>query len=121
MEKHFFQLKQVKALYGPFTDKLPNSQYINFGSRFINTDFQQPVDGMECPWGNVQLALIYNSEKVKNPPATLEELEKFVKENPGKFTFGTEFTGITLLKSMMVAMADKPEDLYGKFDQAKYK
>lgn len=116
----FFQLKQIKALYGPFTNQLPNAQYINFDNRFINTDFQQPVEGMECPWGNVQLALIYNSEKVKSPPGTLEELEKFVKANPGKFTLGTEFTGITLLKSMMVAMADKPEELYGKFDQVKY-
>ena len=116
----FFQLKQIKALYGPFTDKLPNAKYINFDNKFINTDFQQPVEGMECPWGNVQLALIYNSEKVKNPPMTLDELEKFVKENPGKFTIGTEFTGITLLKSLMIAMADKPEELYGKFDQAKY-
>ncbi|EAY26541.1 ABC transporter substrate-binding protein [Microscilla marina] len=116
----FFQLKQIKALYGPFTAQLPNARLINFNSRFINTDFQQPVDGMECPWGNVQLALIYNSNQVKNPPKNLKELEQFVKAHPGKFTLGTEFTGITLLKSMLIALANDPKDLYGKFDQAKY-
>lgn len=116
----FFQLKQIKALYGPFTAKLPNARLINFESPFINTDFQQPVDGMECPWGNVQQALIYNSEKVKSPPKNLEELETFVKAHPGKFTLSTEFTGITLLKAMLVALADNPKELYGKFDQAKY-
>ncbi|WP_299462363.1 ABC transporter substrate-binding protein [uncultured Microscilla sp.] len=116
----FFQLKQIKALYGPFTTQLPNARLINFNSRFINTDFQQPVNGMECPWGNVQLALIYNSHQVKNPPKNLKELEQFVKAHPGKFTLGTEFTGITLLKSMLIALANEPKDLYGKFDQAKY-
>lgn len=116
----FFQLKQLKALYGPFTDQLPNAKLINFDNPFISIDFQQKIEGMECPWGNVQLLLIHNKEKVPSPPHNLEELEKFVKENPGKFTIGTEFTGITLLKSLMVAMADKPEDLYGAFDEAKY-
>lgn len=116
----FFQLKQLNALYGPFTDRLPNAQLINFDNPFISIDFQQKIEGMECPWGNVQLLLIHNQEKVPSPPKSLEELEKFVKENPGKFTIGTEFTGITLLKSMLVALADSPEDLYGPFDEAKY-
>lgn len=116
----FFQLKQIKALYGAFTDKLPNAQLIDFNNPFINTDFQQPVEGMECPWGNVQQALIYNSRQVKNPPKDLAALEAFVKAHPGRFTISTDFTGTTLLKAMLMALADSPQELYGKFDQLKY-
>ncbi|HMQ63275.1 MAG TPA: hypothetical protein PKE06_21505, partial [Flavilitoribacter sp.] len=54
----FYQLRQIDGLFGPFADKLPNAAYIDWDNPFINTDFQQPVNGMECPWGNVQLAFI---------------------------------------------------------------
>jgi len=50
----FFQLRQIQALYGPFVKQLPNAQYLDFQNPFIGTDFQQPTDGYECPWGNVQ-------------------------------------------------------------------
>nr|MBX2821184.1 hypothetical protein [Rhodothermaceae bacterium] len=37
----FYQLRQIEALYGPFTDVLPNAQYIDFENPFIGIDFQQ--------------------------------------------------------------------------------
>ncbi len=116
----FFQLRQIDGLYGPFTDQLPNGRYIDWSNPFIGTDFQQKVDGYECPWGNVQMALIYNSEKVASPPQTLAELEAWVKANPGKFTIGQDFTGMTLLKSMLADLAGGKESLQGPFDEAKY-
>lgn len=116
----FYQLHQVEGLYGPFTDQLPNSKYVDFQNPFINTDFQQPVNGMECPWGNVQLCIIYDSSKVPSPPENLEELELWVKANPGKFTIGTDFTGLTVLKSWMIALAGGADSLKGHFDEAKY-
>jgi putative spermidine/putrescine transport system substrate-binding protein len=116
----FFQLRQIEALHGPFTTELPNSQYIDWENPFIGTDFQQKVEGFECPWGNVQEALIYNSEQVQNPPQTLEELEAFVKANPGKFTIGSDFTGMTLLKAMLANVAGGKDALSGPFDEEKY-
>ncbi len=56
----FYQLRQIRALYGPFVDRLPNAAYVDFSNPFINTDFQQKVDGYESPWGNVQFAVIGN-------------------------------------------------------------
>jgi putative spermidine/putrescine transport system substrate-binding protein len=95
----FYQLRQINALYGPFTDKLPNNKYVDWKNPFIALDFQQRVDGFECPWGNVQMTWIYNSEMVPEPPRDMESLENWLRENPGKFTLSNDFTGMTVLKS----------------------
>lgn len=116
----FYQLRQIDGLYGPFTDQLPNSKYIDFKNQFINTDFQQPINGMECPWGNVQLCVIYDSVKVPVPPKNLNELQQWVKINPGKFTISTDFTGLTVLKSWMIAMAGGADSLKGNLNEVKY-
>lgn len=116
----FFQLRQVKGLYGPFVNYLPNAEFVDFENKFIGIDFQQPIDNMECPWGNVQLAIIYDSVKVPYPPKNMNELADFVKSNPGKFTIPYEFTGLTLLKSWLIAIAGGGDALAGDFDEKKY-
>lgn len=115
----FYQLRQIEALYGPFLEQLPNSAYLNMDNPMIANDFQQPINGMEAPWGNVQMTVIYNSQVVPQPPKNLEELSAFVKANPGKFTIPTEFTGMTVLKSWLMALAGK-ETLQGEFKEALY-
>lgn len=117
----FYQLRQIDALYGPFTNKLPNSQYVNFDNPFIGIDFQQPVDGYEAPWGNVQFTMIYNQALVETPPQNLDELELWVQQHPGKFTIPAEFTGMTLLKSLMISLAEEPQIFHGEFDEEVYK
>lgn len=116
----FFQLQQIEALHGPFVEQLPNSQFIDWSNPFIHTDFQRPVNGMECPWGNVQLALIYDSARVASPPRTVDEISTFVKAHPGKFTIPNDFTGMTLLKSLLTHFAGGKESLNGAWDEAKY-
>ncbi|MEZ4951011.1 MAG: hypothetical protein R2784_16745 [Saprospiraceae bacterium] len=44
---------------------------------------------------------------VENPPMTTDELKEFVKANPGKFTIGNDFTGMTLLKSLMIHLPEE--------------
>jgi len=116
----FFQLRQIDALFGPFTEKLPNIQYVDTDNPFIGIDFQQPVNGYEAPWGNVQLAFIYNTGEIHSPPQTLDELKAWVRENPGRFTIPTEFTGMTVLKSMMISMAEDPDLFKGEFNAEVY-
>jgi len=41
----FYQLRQLKALYGPFVSKLPNSKYLALSDPFVANDFQQSIDG----------------------------------------------------------------------------
>lgn len=116
----FYQLRKLDALYGPFTDRLPNNQDIDWDSRFVAVDFQQPVEGYECPWGNVQFTLIYNSDTVGKPPKTVESLRTWILQNPGRFTFDTGFTGLTFLKCLLYDFAGGPESLNGPFDEEKY-
>ena len=117
----FYQLRQIDALFGPFVNKLPNTQYMDFQNPFIKYDFQEPIDGMECPWGNVQFCLIYNKGKVPSPPKNMIELEAFVKQYPGRFTISNDFTGLTFLKSLLIDIAGGQDSLKGKFDEVKYK
>ncbi len=116
----FFQLRQINALHGPYVSQLPNSQYINFENPFIKNDFQQPTDGYECPWGNVQMAIIYDSIRTPQPPLSMEALEAYVKAHPSRFTIPNEFTGMTLLKSWMIALSGSKNGLDGAFDEKKY-
>ena len=116
----FFQLRQIDALHGPFVDQLPNNPYIDWANPFISTDFQQKVAGYECPWGNVQMALIYDSAKVDIQPQFTTDLEAWVQIHPGKFTIPNDFTGMTLLKAMLSHFAGGKTALNGPFDASKY-
>ncbi|NAS31647.1 ABC transporter substrate-binding protein [Flavobacteriaceae bacterium R38] len=116
----FYQLRQINALFGPFTAQLPNSLYVDYENPFIGKDFQKPTEGYEMPWGNVQMTLIYDSKKVEKPPKTREEFLTFVKEHPGKFTFDNHFTGLTFLKALLIDIAGGQEVLSGAFNEAKY-
>lgn len=116
----FYQLRQIDGLLGPITDKIPNARLIDFTNPYIGTDFQQPVAGMEAPWGNVQLAIIYDSKTVPAPPRSFAELPAYVKAHPGQMTIPNEFTGMTLLKSWMIALSGDPKLFQGKFSEAVY-
>ncbi len=117
----FYQLRQINALYGPFTQALPNQQYIDWGNPFIGTDFQQPLQGYECPWGNVQLLLIADRRRVPETPTDPQSLAAWIHAHPGRFAFDTGFTGMSFLKSLMYAYTGRPEELHGPFDEAIYK
>ncbi len=117
----FYQLRQIDALYGPFTDYLPNSRYIDFENPFIGIDFQQRVDGYESPWGNVQLTIIYDSLRVADPPRNRAELAAWVRAHPGRFTFDNAFTGMTFLKSLLIDIAGGSQALAGPYDAEKYR
>jgi putative spermidine/putrescine transport system substrate-binding protein len=116
----FFQLRKIDGLWGPFVAQLPNAQYIDFDDPFISIDFQQPIDFMECPWGISQFALVYDAARVANPPRNLQELEAYIKANPGTFTISNDFSGMTLLKSFLAELSGSPTGLDGPFDEEKY-
>lgn len=117
----FYQLRQIDALDGPFTSLLPNGRFVDWQNRFIRFDFQQEIQGYECPWGNVQFALIYDSQRVPEPPRTPAALGRWVRAHPGRFTLDVQFTGLTFLKTLLIDLAGGEEELAGPFDEAKYR
>jgi putative spermidine/putrescine transport system substrate-binding protein len=116
----FYQLQRMDALYGPFLGRLPHARYLDLENPYIGQDFQRPIEGMEAPWGNVQLTVIYDSLRTPQPPKDLAALSTYLKKHPGRFTIPNEFTGMTLLKSWMIGMAPDSA-LYGAFDKKLYR
>ena len=115
-----YKLRQMHALFGPFTAQLPNNTYVDWRNPQIALDFQQVVAGDEAPWGNVQLLLIVDSARVLVPPADPSSLAAWITAHPGRFTFDTAFTGLSFLKSLMYACAESPAELTGPFDEKAY-
>lgn len=102
--ENFYTAKQAGILFGPFAEKLPNfNKYINKDSIEVKSDFGYPVEGYEVPYGKAQLVMVYNGNKVSKTPSSAEELLKFVKENPGKFTYPAlpDFTGSAFVRNII--------------------
>ena len=91
-------------LFGPFAGKLPN--FTNFiDPQSAAYDFGYPVNGHEAPWGRAQFVFEYDSAKINNPPRSFMDLMKWVKENPGRFTYPQppDFTGSAFIRQAFYA------------------
>lgn len=99
--ENFKLSKNSKILSEPFVDKLSNyNKYVLGDSPEVKYDFGEETNGLEAPWGKVQFVFIYDSEKVKTPPKSFEELKTWIKKNPGKFAYpvSNDFTGSAFLR-----------------------
>ena len=65
--------------------KIPNAASVEAESS-VAADYVQPYRG-------TTVILAYDSEKVPTPPTTWEELEQWMKDNPGRFAYNTPGTG----------------------------
>ncbi|WP_233532299.1 ABC transporter substrate-binding protein [Paenibacillus alkalitolerans] len=102
--ENFKTSKENALLWGSFASKLPNAQkYVNLDSPDIASDFGLPTEGLEAPWGKAQFVYVYDSDKVKNPPKSMNELKEWVRNNPGKFTYPAppDFTGSAFVRQAM--------------------
>lgn len=118
-QANFHKMKDAECLFGPFTTKLPNIQYINWEDPSVSWDGGAPTEDFESPWGTTQVVMIYDTARIKNPPKSIGALLDWVKANPGKYTYPTidDFTGQDFVKHVfydLVGGADK----IGVFDQA---
>jgi putative spermidine/putrescine transport system substrate-binding protein len=116
----FYQLRQIDALFGPYTDRLPNSRYVDYSNPIIRYDFQQEVNGYETPWGESFYYFIYDSARLRQPPMNMHEFASWWKSHPGRFTLSNDFSGMTLLKTWLVELAGGMQEMDGRFDREKY-
>lgn len=105
--ENFKSMKNNDLLYGPFVETLPNWQYIN-ESLPIDSDFSEPTDGLEAPWGVGQLVFIYDHQKLNNPPQSFAELLSYAKAFPNRITYPRppEFHGTSFLKALLIELTN---------------
>ncbi len=120
--ENFKTMRQGDLLFGPYADKLPNTEYVNMEDKAIAYDFGYPVEGYESPYGSAQMVMIYDSARLPNPPKTVDALIKWVKANPGKFTYPAlpDFTGSAFIRHLFYYANGGTDGLMGEFDEAKY-
>ena len=121
---NFLSMKQKGLLYGPFTDRLPNSRYIDAADKPSNVvDFTVPVDGYESPWRLAQFVFIYDSAKVPTPPRSLAALTDWIKAHPGRFAHPDpkDFMGASFLKQVLIDLAPDRARLAKPADDAAFK
>lgn len=102
--ENFANAKENGMLYGPFTKQLPNyNDYVDENSSSVNSDFGEPVENMEAPYGGAQFVFIYDSSKIDTPPKNAQELLELAKVNPGKITYASlpDFTGSAFIRNII--------------------
>ncbi|MBU3208745.1 ABC transporter substrate-binding protein [Clostridium algidicarnis] len=121
--ENFKMVKDNSLLLGSFVDKLPNyNKYVDKDAKDINTDFGEDTEGLEAPFGKAQFVFIYDTEKVKNPPKSMEEFKLWVKENPGKFTYPAppDFTGSAFVRQTLLETSGGYEAFSSKVNEEKF-
>lgn len=116
----FANLRREQLLAGPWAGRLPSAAWVDSASPIVARDFEQDPAGFESPWGRVQFALIYDTLRTPVPPRSFEELGRWIRAHPGRFTHDQGFSGTTLLKMLLYARAGGVERLQGGFDSTRY-
>lgn len=119
--ENFKTAKQNHLLMGPITKSLPNfNQYVNAGSPDTKFDFGYPTGGYEAPWGKVQFVFAYDSNKISQPPKSIDELTEWVKKNPGKFTYPAppDFTGSAFIRHVLHEKSKNYNAYLNKYDES---
>lgn len=118
--ENFQTAKQADLLYGPWAEAIPNAQFVNWEDPALAFDFGYAVDGYESPWGHAQFVMEYNTALVGDePPTTFEDLQTWVHDNPGLFTYPAipDFTGSVFVRHVFYWAAGGPEPFLVEFDQ----
>lgn len=119
--ENFLAMKKEGLLMGPFAEQLPAYAYVDVqGKPTTRTDFSEPVDGMEAPWGMAQLTFMADRQRVPQPPDNAAELLAFAKTHPGRMSYPRppDFHGTTFLKQLLLQLAPQRAPLYQAFTPA---
>lgn len=107
--ENFYAAMEQGLLYGPFADRLPNfDAFIDANAPDIAFDFGTETKFYEAPYGKAQMVLVYESEKITEPPKSAEALLAWAKENPGKFTYAAmpDFTASAFVRNLIHELTD---------------
>lgn len=103
--ENFKLMKDEHLLYGDLTSVLPNfEKYIKENP----LDFNEETNGLEVPFGKAQFVFVYNQNKVSQNIKTLDDLTKWIINNPGRFTYPSipDFTGSAFIRHFYYGDSD---------------
>ncbi len=121
--ENFASMKEQDLLFGPFVSDLPNFAHVDVeGKPTTILDFTVPTDGLEAPWGMAQFVFFHDTDRVPEPPRSIQELLAWTKTNPGRFTHPSppDFIGSTFLKHLMIAYVDDPDVLQRPVEESDF-
>lgn len=110
--ENFFTLSKQNALFGAFADKLPNSANIEWDTAdpraLLNLrDFGVETNYQEMPWSGEQYICAVNRQYVPDAatPHTFAEMQAYLSQNPGKFTYvkPPHYIGNTFVQEVIYA------------------
>ncbi len=114
--------KQAGAWLCGWTETLPNMALTDPADLLLSADFGTPVDGCEAPWHKAQFTVVYNAEKIPEPPADFLGVLDWAQEHPGRFTYPAppDFTGSVFIREALTAVSGGAPNVPPRFGQQDY-
>lgn len=117
--ENFAAMKKHGLLHSDWVSSVPNFALTNPSTNpAMVTDFGEPTQGMEAPWGKASMVFYYRENYLRNakvaPPTTVAELLAFAEALPGRFTYPlpNDYLGISFLKYAAVALNPRNRDVF---------
>lgn len=122
--ENFVSMKKQGLLHSPdWVSKLPNWQFVDYeGKPTITTDFTEPVEGLESPWGMAKMVFFHDTARDVQMPDSFAELVSWTKANPGRFTYPAppDFIGSSFLKQALNESVADPSALLKPVEEASF-
>lgn len=124
--ENFVSMKKQGLLLSPgWADTLPNWHYVDTQNQpTILTDFTEPVEGLESPWGGAKMVFFYDSARTdaQTLPDSARELLDWAQKNPGRFSYPAppDFIGSSFLKQVLSEVVAEPAKLTEPVDEASF-
>ncbi|GJF07977.1 ABC transporter substrate-binding protein [Mycolicibacterium cyprinidarum] len=114
--------KQAGVWLCGWTASLPNMALTDPADPLLSTDFGTPVDGCEAPWHKAQFTLVYNADKIADPPTDFLGVLDWARAHPGRFTYPAppDFTGSVFIREALIAVSGGAQEVPLQFSQQDY-
>lgn len=124
--ENFVSMKNQKLLMSSdWVTSLPNWKYVDTENQpTILTDFTEPTEGLESPWGGAKMVFFYDSARtdVAGLPDSAVDLLEWAKAHPGRFSYPAppDFIGSSFLKQVLTELIDDPAKLASPVDETRF-